>query len=54
MHYFNGFTIAEIAHILGTLEGTVKSRLHMARKKLQIELTASQKNTKGEIGYEHG
>lgn len=53
LHYFNGFAITEIAHILGTLEGTVKSRLHMARKKLQKELTASQLDVKGEIGHEH-
>ena len=53
LRYFNGFTSTEISHILGTLEGTIKSRLHLARKKLQAELTASPKSTKGEIGYEH-
>ena len=53
LHYFNGFAITEIAHILGTLEGTVKSRLHIARKKLQKELTVNQFSTKGEVGHEY-
>lgn len=54
LHYFNGFTVAEIAHILGTLEGTVKSRLHTARKRLQEELSFVQQQTKGEISHAHG
>jgi RNA polymerase sigma-70 factor, ECF subfamily len=31
LYYLEGFGVAEIAHILGTPEGTVKSRLHTAR-----------------------
>lgn len=31
LHYLEGFGLAEIAGILGMPEGTVKSRLHMAR-----------------------
>lgn len=54
LYYFNGFTIKEIAHILGTLEGTVKSRLHAARTALQKELTVSQQYEKGEISHAHG
>ena len=35
LYYFNDFTTPEIARITGCLEGTVKSRLHTARKKLE-------------------
>lgn len=38
LYYFNEFTTGEIARITGCLEGTVKSRLHAARKKLQKSL----------------
>ena len=31
LYYLEGFSLAEIANILGTPEGTVKSRLHAAR-----------------------
>ncbi len=31
LYYLEGFSLAEIASILGTPEGTVKSRLHAAR-----------------------
>jgi RNA polymerase sigma-70 factor (ECF subfamily) len=34
MHYREGFQIKEIASILGTSEGTVKSRLFYTRKYL--------------------
>lgn len=54
LYYFNGFTVKEIAHILGTLEGTVKSRLHAARTMLQKELIVSQQYEKGEISHAHG
>lgn len=38
LYYFNGFTIKEIAKIMGCFEGTVKSRLHSARKNLKAAL----------------
>ena len=38
LYYFNDFTTAEIARITGCFEGTVKSRLHAARKKLEKSL----------------
>lgn len=38
LYYFNNFTTAEIARITGCFEGTVKSRLHAARKKLEKSL----------------
>ena len=38
LYYFEEMTAREIAEISGCLEGTVKSRLHAARKKLKMEL----------------
>jgi RNA polymerase sigma factor (sigma-70 family) len=38
LHYFNDLTIKQISMVLGCFQGTVKSRLHNAKKMLQIEL----------------
>ncbi len=38
LFYYQGYQINEIAGILGCLEGTVKSRLHTARKQLKRAL----------------
>lgn len=38
LYYFNDFTTGEIARITGCFEGTVKSRLYAARKKLEKSL----------------
>lgn len=38
LYYYNGFSIREIADICGCFEGTVKSRLHKARKTLKTLL----------------
>lgn len=35
LYYFNDLTVKEIAKIMGCFEGTVKSRLYSARKKLK-------------------
>lgn len=35
LYYFNGFSIKEIAYSLNCREGTVKSRLHNARKQIE-------------------
>lgn len=35
MHYYNLLSVKEIAQALGIMEGTVKSRLHTARKRMQ-------------------
>lgn len=38
LHYLEGFPLADIARMLRLPLGTVKSRLHQARKALQLEL----------------
>ena len=35
LYYFEGFGVAEVAKILDTAEGTVKSRLHTARREFR-------------------
>ena len=47
LYYFNELTIKEIAHVMGCFEGTVKSRLHSARRKLKKNLMRSDE-------YGHG
>lgn len=41
LYYYNDFTIEEIANICKTFKGTVKSRLHRARKQMKEELNAT-------------
>ncbi|MBW6410715.1 RNA polymerase sigma factor [Clostridium weizhouense] len=38
LFYFNELSVKEIAKVMGCFEGTVKSRLHSARKKLKASL----------------
>ncbi len=38
LHYLEGFSLEDVARILHLPIGTVKSRLHQARKKLKLEL----------------
>ncbi len=38
LFYYNDFTISEIARVTGCLQGTVKSRLHYAKRILEKEL----------------
>lgn len=40
LHYLEGFSVAEVAQILRISQGTVKSRLHHARKRLRVEWEA--------------
>lgn len=35
LYYYNGLTIKEIAQVMGCFQGTVKSRLHYAKKELE-------------------
>jgi RNA polymerase sigma-70 factor (ECF subfamily) len=42
LRYLDGFTVPDVARILGIPAGTVKSRLHSARMRLRTELEESQ------------
>lgn len=44
LYYYNDFSVAEIASIMGCFEGTVKSRLHTARKNLKKGLQLKEKD----------
>lgn len=46
LYYYNDLTTKEIARLTGTMEGTVKSRLHKARNLLREQLTAKAANAK--------
>lgn len=46
LYYFSGLSTKEISMTLHCLEGTVKSRLHAARKKLKRNLKASESEEK--------
>ncbi|MGN0794181.1 MAG: RNA polymerase sigma factor [Aristaeellaceae bacterium] len=38
MYYLEGFSVSEVSRALGVPAGTVKARLHQARKKLRVQL----------------
>ena len=38
LYYYDSFSVKEIAGMLGLMEGTVKSRLHTARGRMQSML----------------
>lgn len=46
LYYLDGLTVAETAQALGVPVGTVKFRLHQARKKLRVELDARRERGK--------
>lgn len=50
LYYFNDLSIKEIAQVTGSLEGTVKTRLFAARRRLKRALEADEQ--KGEVVYE--
>lgn len=50
LYYFNDLSIREIAEATGSLEGTVKTRLFAARRRLKQMLEAEEQ--KGEVVYE--
>ncbi len=55
LYYYNELSTREIADITGTLEGTVKSRLFKARKRLKDQLEEDGvRNSEKERGYCHG
>ena len=46
LYYFNGFSVKEIARILGCMEGTIKSRLYYGRKRLRALLSSAENTDK--------
>ena len=54
LYYYNELSVQEIAKITGCLEGTVKSRLHFARKRLKKLLSDDSEEQEGRIVYERG
>jgi RNA polymerase sigma factor (sigma-70 family) len=55
LYYYNELSTKEIAQVMGCLEGTVKSRLHFARKTLKSNLKLLQLKEDGyygKAGYE--
>lgn len=44
LYYYNGLGTKEIARVMGCIEGTVKSRLFYARKKLRMLLEDEMEN----------
>lgn len=42
LYYYNELSIKEISKVLGCFQGTVKSRLHNARKLLEKELISKE------------
>lgn len=42
MYYLEGMSVREVAQAIGVPEGTVKFRLHQARKALQLELLSGR------------
>lgn len=49
LFYFNGLSINEIAKIMGCFDGTVKSRLYNARKKLKASLLNNEDSKQSNI-----
>lgn len=43
LYYYDSFSVKEIAGMLGLMEGTVKSRLHTARRRMQSALEKQMK-----------
>ncbi len=50
LHYYEGFSVAEIARIIGVFEGTVKSRLYKARKLIAAALGQNSLSHSAELG----
>lgn len=54
LYYYDELSIHEIAKITGCLEGTVKSRLHFARRQLKKMLSDAGEEEIGRVIYERG
>lgn len=49
LYYFNELSVEEIARVTGTFAGTVKSRLHTARRNLRVTLDEKTPQTAKEV-----
>ncbi len=47
LHYYSGFSAAEIARVLGIPEGTARSRLHYATQAMRAALEADARRPEG-------
>ena len=54
LYYYDEMSVQEIAKITGCLTGTVKSRLHFARKQLKKLLSDTEEENAGRVAYERG
>lgn len=52
LYYYNEFSTKEISYITGCMEGTVKSRLFSARKKLEQKLLIDEQKQCERNGYQ--
>lgn len=51
LYYYNDFSIKEIAKIMSCYQGTVKSRLHYAKKVLEKDLKGDISENRGDTSY---
>lgn len=52
LHYLEGLSLQEIAHVTEVPEGTVKSRLHYARGKLKKAIREQERRLVPEVAYD--
>lgn len=52
LHYLEGLSLKEIAYVADVPEGTVKSRLHYARKKLRKTILGREHRLAPEVAYD--
>ncbi|HEY72097.1 MAG: hypothetical protein DRJ03_24570 [Chloroflexi bacterium] len=52
LHYLEGLSLKEIAYVADIPKGTVKSRLHYARKKLRKTILEQERRLAPEVAYD--
>ena len=52
LHYLEGLSLKEIAHVIDVPEGTVKSRLHYAREHLRRAILERERRVVPEVAYD--
>ena len=53
LHYLDGLSLQEIAGVLDIPEGTVKSRLHYARRRLRKAIQEQERRLVAEVAYDY-